>query len=213
MNNVPVNTGTSLYNLANHKIMQFFTQLTPATPFVLILFGGLIALAVGPCIAWAKMRFFGIDEAWLKEMIIDQDVDAYFDVLKKKTRQHWIKEEHECSVKLEMPRLKPEVFLDLRNTKDTALNKNRPKLQGIHNYDILSNPFYAEKYLYIPAIYPVRSKFAISRYTHEKDKDKRIHSTNLVRYVVDLPYLHYKRAKEMEFNTEYLTAEYNAKDV
>ena len=107
-----------------------------------------------------------------------------------------------------MPRLKPEVFLDLKHIKETALSKQRPKLQGVHNYDILSNPFYAEKYLYIPAVYPVRAKFAISKYLDEKHKDKRLHSTNLVRYVIDLPYVHYKRARRMEFNTEYLASEY-----
>jgi hypothetical protein len=83
-------------------------------------------------------------------------------VLKKKQREYWIKEEYECSSKLQIPRLKPSVFVELSKTKDNPFNKVRPKLQGVHNYDILSNPFYAEKYLYVPAVYHVRGKFAIS---------------------------------------------------
>ena len=103
-----------------------------------------------------------------------------------------------------MPRLKPSVFVELSQTKDTALNKLRPKLQGVHNYDILSNPFYAEKYLYVPAVMHMRNEFAISKHT---EKDKRVHSINLARYVVDFPYMKYTRAREFEFNARYMHTE------
>lgn len=88
-----------------------------------------------------------------------------------------------------MPRLKAENFLKLCETKRG--NPNRPKLQGVHNYDILSNPYYCDKYLYTPAVYPLRSKFVISPYAVDdpKAKDLRIQSANLVRLVVDFPYM------------------------
>ena len=38
-NHVPVNDGQHLYNLADHKILDFFTMITPGTPFVVLFFG------------------------------------------------------------------------------------------------------------------------------------------------------------------------------
>ena len=137
-------------------------------------------------------------------MMLDQDIDPFFQVLKPKQRDYWIKEEGERSKKLDIPRLKQSAFNELVSVKDDILTKSRPKLQGVHNYDILSNPFYAEKYLYVPASWKVRSNFAISQYT---DKAKRMHSINLARYVVDFPYMKYSRAKSFEFNTEFMEVE------
>ena len=49
MDVVPVNTGVTLYNLADHRFVYFLTQLTPATPFVVIAAGAVIFLVVLPC--------------------------------------------------------------------------------------------------------------------------------------------------------------------
>ena len=203
MNKVPVNTGVSLYNLADHKFVYFLTQLTPATPFVIIAVAAIIFLVVRPCYRTMRQRLFA-DTKEIKEMMLDQDIDPFFEVLKQKQRDYWIQEEYECTAKLDIPRLKPEVFVELKKTKETPLAKLRPRLQGVHNYDILSNPFYAEKYLYVPAVYHVRSKFAISQYP---DKERRIHAINLARYVVDFPYMRYQRAMEFEFKSEFMEVE------
>jgi len=111
-------------------------------------------MALKPLVSWVKLRYFNIDLEAAKDLVLDQDIDPFFEVLKKKQRDYWIKEEYECSTNLQMPRLKPEVFLDLRNVQETEFNKTRPRLQNVHNYDILTNPFYADKYLYTPAVYP-----------------------------------------------------------
>ena len=97
MNRVPVNKGTTLYNLADHRIFMFFTQLTPGTPFVIVFFIMIFSLALQPCIIAFKKRFFGIDTEAVKDLVIDQEVDTFFEVLKAKQRKIWIKEEYVCS--------------------------------------------------------------------------------------------------------------------
>ena len=82
--------------------------------------------------------------------------------------------------------------------------KKHKKLKGEHNYDILTNPFYADRYSYTPCIFPNRSKYAISQF---KSRELRKSSLDLVRVVCDLPYLPDKRAKEMDFNVLYLALE------
>ena len=66
-------------------------------------------------------------------------------------------------------------------------------MQGVHNYDILSNSYWAEKYQYIPCVYPQRYAYVISEY--RKNKELRKLSIDLVRMAVDLPYMDETRAK------------------
>ena len=70
---------------------------------------------------------------------------------------------------------------------------------------MLSNPYYQDAYAYIPARYPKRGSYAISEY---KDKRVRKIAFDMVRLVVDLPYLPAERARAMVFNTPYLFDEY-----
>ena len=78
----------------------------------------------------------------------------------------------------------------------------------MHNYDILANPEYAEKFHYIPCVYPNRDEYVISRY---KDTEMRTHCVDLVRIVINLPYLKKEKAKKMEFNPEYIEREFQEK--
>ena len=74
----------------------------------------------------------------------------------------------------------------------------------MHNYDILANPLYAERYLYTPCRYPNRELYAISPH---KDRSLRKTSLDLIRVVCDLPYMSERRARRMDFTIEYLMAE------
>ena len=85
-----------------------------------------------------------------------------------------------------------------------AKKNKASKMQGVHNYDILANPFYAERYLYTPCRYPKRANYVISRYD---DKELRKSSLDLVRMACDLPYLSEDRARKMELTPEYIYAE------
>ena len=82
--------------------------------------------------------------------------------------------------------------------------KHKSRLQGIHNYDILSNPFYTEKYQYTCCRYPKRANHVISRYS---DRELQKSSLDLVRLAVFLPYMSESRAKHMQFTPEYIYLE------
>lgn len=105
-----------------------------------------------------------------------------------------------------MHRLNNESFEVLYSLEKEAKKNNRPKLQGVHNYDILSNPIYQYHYAYIPCRYPKRGLYAISEY---KEKPLRKLSFDIVRLAVDLPYLPPKRARDLRFDVEYLYDEMN----
>ena len=60
------------------------------------------------------------------------------------------------------------------------------RLQGVHNYDILANPEYQEKFGYVPCVYPNRDEYVISHY---RDPEMRTHCADLVRVVINLPYM------------------------
>ena len=146
-------------------------------------------------------------------MVTNQGLDSYFQVLKHRQRESWIKEEIICVKRNEMNRLNQKSFTALVDSRpkdvqnffeDDEKKGKKSHLQGVHNYDILANPFYAERYLYTPCRYPKRANFVISRYD---DKELRKSSLDLVRLVCDLPYLSEARARKMEFTPEYIYAE------
>ena len=48
-----------------------------------------------------------------------------------------------------------ESFCELVNSEfNTLRGRNKAKLTGLHNYDILMNSMYCETYLYVPCWYP-----------------------------------------------------------
>ena len=56
----------------------------------------------------------------------------------------------------------------------------------MHNYDILTNPEYSDKFHYVPCTYPGRADYTISEY---KDPYMQTYSSDLVRLAVDLAYM------------------------
>ena len=42
-------------------------------------------------------------------------------------------------------------------------NKDR-RLRSVHNYDILANPIYSDRFMYVPCVYPRRSDYVVSEY-------------------------------------------------
>ena len=88
-----------------------------------------------------------------------------------------------------MQRLKNSSFKELvnANSEEKRLeHKDIAKMQGVHNYDILSNEIYAQRYLYTPVRFPNRYRYVISKYGY---KELRKSALDLVRIVCDLPYL------------------------
>ena len=105
-----------------------------------------------------------------------------------------------------MDRLKKDSFNELTsvNYDESQERKEIDKLYGECNYDILMNPFYAERYCYTPCRFPKRSEHAISKY---ESKHLLKSSLDLVRAVCDLPYLSDKRARDIEFDVIFLALE------
>ena len=64
--------------------------------------------------------------------------------------------------------------------------KDKKRLQGVNNYDILNNHFYAERYLYPNVRLPNRNSFVISQYEEEELQKSAL---DLVRIVCDFAYL------------------------
>ena len=126
-------------------------------------------------------------------------------------KEVWIREEAVCTERLGMPCLTQKSFQELclaqvgdalkKKRKVVGEYKKPDRLQGVHNYDILANPLYAEKYHYIPCVYPNRDEYVISRY---KDPEMRTHCVDLVRIVINLPYLKEEQARAVEFTPEYI---------
>ena len=75
------------------------------------------------------------------------------------------------------------------------------KLLGIANYDILSDPEYQDLFAYMPSHHPKRDQYAISQF---KDRQMKKFTFDIVRLAVDLPYMSTEKAKELEFNPEYM---------
>ena len=121
-----------------------------------------------------------------------------------KSRETWLREEVTTKKTLGIKKLSEEAFTRLAKFHINCKKSDQPKLQGVHNYDILANPLYSDQYHYIPCVYPQRSQYVISEY---QNKEMRLRQVNLVRLVCDLAYIPEERAKKMVFNAEYLQKE------
>lgn len=163
----------------------------------------LLSTVLRPVLDHCKSRVLGIATgAEVKEEILEQNLPPFFSVLKKKQKDYWVKEEAFAKERLGMARMNNETFQKLN--KEQPSRKGKPMLQGVHNYDILSNPLQCAKYQYIPCIFPQRYTYVISQY---KEKELRKLSIDIVRLAIDLPYMEPNRAKELEFDCEYLAKE------
>lgn len=165
-----MNKGLFLYSNADHFFSQYFTQITPGTPLVIFFFILLFFIIIPPKVQ-LNMRnclFPNLKEPReldTEETIFD-DVGSYWSVLKPLVKDIWIKEEAVTTERLGMPCLMQKSFQELfmakmseglasRRTKTGTITKP-DRLQGVHNYDILANPEYAEKFHYIPCVFPNR---------------------------------------------------------
>lgn len=126
----------------------------------------------------------------------------YVEALKWKSIDYWIREEVVSSQRLGIERLKAISLESLVGGAQIPDDANaRKALQSVHNYDILSNPEYIEKLLYVPCIIPMRSAFVISPH---RNVNLRVYAADLVRSVLDLPYLPMSVAREFEFSVEFM---------
>ena len=177
-----------------------YKQLGPATPFVIPLtifvFYYIYRILTSCCPGGKKTV--------LDDDVLYQSLEAFFKSLRPKRREYWLREEVWRKKVLDIPKLSEEAFTRLATYKDEGKKSGRPKLQGVHNYDILANPEYTNLYHYIEVVAPARTQYVISEY---QNKDMRLKQVDLVRLVCDLAYMSEERAKKMDFSVEYLCNE------
>ena len=79
--------------------------------------------------------------------------------------------------------------ISMENFTELVLASKKSKhnrLRSVHNYDILTNPLYSDRFCYVPCTYPKRSDYTISDY---KDTYMQVYSSDIVRLVCDLAYM------------------------
>eukprot|EP00351_Strombidinopsis_sp_SopsisLIS2011_P000608 CAMPEP_0116887730 /NCGR_PEP_ID=MMETSP0463-20121206/22361_1 /TAXON_ID=181622 /ORGANISM="Strombidinopsis sp, Strain SopsisLIS2011" /LENGTH=104 /DNA_ID=CAMNT_0004551005 /DNA_START=756 /DNA_END=1070 /DNA_ORIENTATION=+ len=81
---------------------------------------------------------------------------------------------------------------------------NRCYMQRVFSYDLLMNPKYQEKFLYVPGDMPNRSLYIVSAY---KNKQLRLSTNDVVRLMVDLAYYTEEKILKTDIDAEYLYKE------
>lgn len=180
--------GYNLYPVQQHYFTQLFTQITPGSIFVLYLIG-LILVKLVTMINGCRSKGVSV-----VDMVTIEVLDPFYSMIKTKDREFWFREEVGCRERLGIKRIQPRNFLQLvfagRNTKGR-------RLRSVHNYDILSNPFYADKFLYVPNSYDGREDYIISEYA---DPWLQQYSSDICRIALYLAYLPKSVALELEFD-------------
>mmetsp|Transcript_18668 Transcript_18668/g.25200 ORF Transcript_18668/g.25200 Transcript_18668/m.25200 type:complete len:113 (-) Transcript_18668:346-684(-) len=97
----------------------------------------------------------------VKDMVTVEVLEPFYSMLKTKDREFWFNEEVGCRERVGIKRIQPRNFLQLvfagRNSKGR-------RLRSVHNYDILTNPMYQDKFHYVPNAYDGRADYIISEY-------------------------------------------------
>lgn len=185
-----------LYPLQNHRFDQWFSQVTPASPFVCYIIGVIIVIVVG----WFS-RCCRADKGVkpVAEWTIIENLSNFFSMLKNKDREFWFREETVCRDRLGLKRINNKKNFETLVFADSDRLKRR--LRSVHNYDILSNPIYSDRFHYIPAAYPMRSDYIISQY---KDTWVQEYSSDIVRLACDIAYLPKPMARAIVFDEEHI---------
>jgi hypothetical protein len=163
---VVFDTDEVLFASTNHTARQLWTQLSPATPYVI----PVTILMMYSVYAVFNLFVDSKAKTMLENDIVYQDLEPFFKSLDAQTREGWLREAVQSKKRLDIPKLTEEAFTRLAKFRDHGQQEDG-KLKGVHNYDILANPEYANAYHYIPCIYPQRNDLVISQY---RSRDLRL---------------------------------------
>ena len=83
---------------SDHYMTQFFTQISPGTPYFL----PMIIYPAYLVFLWLKHHVCKTDFRDIKEMIILQRLNPFFEVLKTKSQKTWLREETVCRERISM---------------------------------------------------------------------------------------------------------------
>lgn len=128
------------------------------------------------------------------DLEIDEDLDNYFNTLDDHDRNWSIKEEENARDVLNMKTLDDETLEKLRTTK-----MGEGHMKGVHCYDILANPLYLDDFQYFSPSMEDREKYIID---DDDDEDNDSAQSDLVKVILNLPFLTEKQAKAFSFNKD-----------
>ena len=130
---------------------------------------------------------------------------SLYDILTSRQREIWLREDVVNRDRNRLSMLDIGSFCELVKAEEKSKTVTQSEhLVGWHNYDPLMDNWYCERLLYLPCWYPDRKYFALP--SSQEDEMKKT-SFDLVRMVMNLPYLPEERALRMEFNVDYLMEE------
>ena len=130
----------------------------------------------------------------MHDFTVFETLEPFYSMLKSNDREFWFAEEVSCRERIGMRRISKSNFLSLIFAKR---DKKGRRLRSVHNYDILTNPTYSDKFHYVPCTYLDREEYIISDF---KDPWLQQYSSDLVRIACDLAYLPVYQARELRFD-------------
>ena len=122
-----------------------------------------------------------------------ESLDPYFNALPHDAKHQWIAEEKNVRDNLFFTTMGDREFNNLKTAKD-----GDKLIQGVFNYDILSNPFYNAQFQYVPVDTDNRDLMIID---DDIDEDNDNQQSDLVRVVLNLAYLTEEKAKSFDFDS------------
>ena len=93
-------------------------------------------------------------------------------------------------VRLNTRTIDEDLLKRLQMKTDDELEKQRPHLEGLYNYSILTNPKYQKLFMYVSGVTPHRNKQIVSEF---KDVKLKQNSCDVVRIITDLAYFDKKQ--------------------
>ena len=135
----------------------------------------------------------------VQDLVTIEGLGHFFSMLKNKDREFWFREETVIRDRVGLKRINNKKNFEALVFAES--DKLKRRLRSVHNYDILTNPIYSDRFLYVPAAYPQRSDYVISEY---KDDWLKQYSSDIVRLACDIAYLPKSIAREIVFDEEHI---------
>lgn len=157
-NLVPEITNFLLYPLQGHKFEQWFEHVTPGTPFVCYIIGVVLMIIVGLFSRCCCRK--DDNQVAVEDLTRIENLGHFFSMLKNKDREFWFREETVMRDRVGLKRVN-----NKKNFEALVLaepDKLKRRLRSVHNYDILTNPIYSDRFHYVPGAYPMRHHYIIS---------------------------------------------------
>lgn len=175
----------------------------PAWPMIAFFFATLFFIMFGrwimPCVEWC------CPSVKITEFEVDQPIDNYFKSVDDEDQNWSVKEEENARENLKgLKILDDDSLAKLKNRKLTEGST----LQGVHTYDILANPMYADRFQYVSAAIPDRCDYIID---DDSDEDNDAIQSDIVKAVLNLAYYPEDKIKNFEFDKNRYAAQLKGK--